>query len=198
MDVLIACEFSQVVQNAFMELGHNAWSCDIDPCEEPNPDYHIEGDMFEAFDLYHWDLVIAHPPCTALCVSGNRWYSGTKDRTDAVKFVEAIWELEIDKLVIENPVGVLNTFSKILPRPYYRQPWHFGHKETKNTGFWSRGLPQLQPTNIVGPPPQIMSKEEKKTWNRTHRMSPSDRRGKDRSITFEGIALAMADQWGNE
>ena len=196
MNVLVACEFSQTVQDAFLQAGHYAFSCDILPCEGPNPEYHFDEDMFRIAEDYDWDLIIAHPPCTALCVSGNRHYSETNARYAAVQFVERIWNLPVKKLAIENPVGVLNSYSNDLPKPYYIQPWQFGHRETKKTGLWTRGLPRLYPTDVVGPPPSPMTNEDKKIWNRIHRMSPRPDRGKERSIFYSGIAKAMAAQWG--
>jgi site-specific DNA-cytosine methylase len=185
MQVLIACEFSGKVRDAFRKRGHDAYSCDILPANPPSL-YHYQGDIFDVLKMNNkWDLIIAHPPCTALCVSGNRHYANTDARAEAVKFVEKIWNTNCEKLVIENPVGVLNSFSKILPKPYYIQPWQFGHGETKKTGLWSRGLPQLQPTNIV---------EGREA--RIHKMPPSKDRGLLRSITYDGIAKAMAEQWG--
>lgn len=182
MKILVACEYSGIVRNAFAEKGHDAVSCDLLSSESSGK--HFKGDLWDIAYNYDWDLVIAHPPCTHLAVSGNRWYAGTKEREDAVKFVERIWYLKVDKLCIENPVGVLSTKSK-LPKPYYIQPWQFGHGETKKTGLWTRGLPQLQPTNIV-----------EGRADRIHKMPPSKDRSKLRSLTYQGIADAMAQQWG--
>jgi site-specific DNA-cytosine methylase len=185
MRVLVACEFSGKVRDAFRARGHDAYSCDILPAS-PSSDRHYAMDLFALLELEsQWDLIIAHPPCTALCVSGNRHYAGTEARAQAVKFVEAIWNLNCEKMAVENPVGVLNSFSKILPKPYYIQPWQFGHGETKKTGIWSRGLPQLIPTNVV---------EGREA--RIHKMPPSQDRGLLRSITYDGIAKAMSEQWG--
>ena len=182
MKVLVACEFSGVVRDAFLARGHEAVSCDLRPTESPGP--HYKGDMFD-LDLTSFDMIIAHPPCTAICVSGNRTYAGTQARLDGVEFVRRILEIPVDKMCIENPVGVINTFLPEMPRPQYIQPWQFGHGETKKTGLWLRGLPPLKPTNIV---------DGRK--HRIHRMPPSKDRAKLRSITYPGIAEAMAAQWG--
>lgn len=183
--VLVACEYSGRVRDAFLAKGLDAISCDLLPTESPGP--HFQGDLFEAFHaLGPWDLVIAHPPCTAICLSGNRWYSGTPERAAAAAFVGRIWDLPVERLAIENPTGVLNTLLPDLPRPCWIQPWEHGHGETKRTGLWTRGLPQLLPTNVVsGRTPRV------------HRMSPSADRWKLRSTTYTGIASAMADQWGS-
>jgi site-specific DNA-cytosine methylase len=132
MKVLVACEYSGIVRDAFAARGHDAWSCDYLPTEKPGR--HFERDMF-SLPLQKFDLIIAHPPCTHLCVSGNRWHSGTQQRADAAKFIRRIWEIPIAKLCIENPVGVINTLLPELPRPQYIQPWMFGHGETKKQDY---------------------------------------------------------------
>jgi hypothetical protein len=181
MKVLVGFEYSGIVREAFTLRGHDAMSCDLKPTEKLGK--HYQGDFFDiAYD--GWDLIIAHPPCTFLAVSGNRWYAGTQQRDDAVKYVEKIWDIPVGKLCIENPVGVLSTQSK-LPKPQYIQPWQFGHGETKKTGLWLRGLPPLQPTHIVS------GREQ-----RIFKMAPSESRSAERSRTYSGIAEAMADQWG--
>jgi site-specific DNA-cytosine methylase len=173
------------VRDAFLARGHDAWSCDLLPCEA-DPARHVQGDLFKVFhERGPWDLVIAHPPCTALAVSGNRWHAGTQGRLDAAALVKAIWALPVERLCIENPVGVLNRLLPELPRPHYVQPWQFGHGETKRTGLWLRGLPPLVPTCIV-------DGREQRVW----KMGPSPDRWKERSRTYEGIARAMAAQWG--
>lgn len=187
MKVLVACEMSGVVREAFKAKGHIAMSCDLMPSEIPG--WHYQGDMFDIIGL-GWDLIIAHPPCTHIAVSGNRWYAGTQERRDAISFVERIWYasyqgVAVKKICIENPVGVLSTQSKLGKPTQYIQPWQFGHGETKKTGLWLRGLPPLQPTNIV-------SGREQRIW----KMGPSANRGIERSKTFLGIAEAMATQWG--
>ena len=181
MRVLIACEYSGIVRDAFIKRGHDAMSCDLLPTDSKGP--HYQGNLFDiADDTY--DLIIAHPPCTAVCVSGNRHYAGTIEREHGVMFIERIWSLPVSKLCIENPVGVINSMSG-LPKPQYIQPWMFGHGETKKTGLWKRGLPDLVPTNIV-----------EGRADRIHKLPPSKDRWKIRSTTYQGIADAMAEQWG--
>jgi hypothetical protein len=184
MKVLIACEYSGTVRDAFLTLGHDAMSCDLLPTDKPGP--HYVGDCFD-LDWSEFDLVIAHPPCTALCVSGNRHYAGTQARLDAAEFVRRMWCQPVKRLCIENPVGVLNRLVPELPRPQYIQPWQFGHGETKRTGLWLRGLPHLVPTDVV-------DGREQRVW----KLPPSVDRWKIRSTTYAGIAAAMAEQWGKE
>ena len=182
MRVLVACEYSGVVRDAFARLGHDAMSCDLLPTDSEG--LHYEGDLFD-LDLTGFDLVIAHPPCTAVCVSGNRHYVNTKARKDGAEFVQRIWEGVKGRLCIENPVGILNRLVPCLPRPQYVQPWQFGHGETKKTGLWLRGLPKLEATDIV-----------EGREHRLYNLPPSKDRWKIRSTTFPGIAKAMAEQWG--
>lgn len=190
MHVLVACELSGVVRESFRKRGHDAWSCDLKPADDGSR-FHIQGDCFDAirsrqWDRNAWDLVIAHPPCTALSVSGNRWYAGTPERIKAFHFVEAMVDRMTKysvKWALENPVGVLSTLWR---KPdQYIQPWQFGHGETKKTGLWLHGLPKLRPTNVV-------EGREQRIW----KMGPSPERQKMRSQTFQGIADAMAEQWG--
>jgi len=190
MRILVACEYSGAVSGAFRALGHEAYSCDILPCDnvEDQPFHHL-GDYAETLrQTPQWDIIIGHPPCTALAVSGNRWYTDTPERTESVDFVRRMAELFTahSKVgwAIENPVGVLSTQWR---KPtQYVQPWQFGHGETKKTGLWLDGLPQLTPTNVV-------EGREQKVW----KMGPSPDRWKLRSATYAGIAAAMAAQWGN-
>lgn len=184
MRVMVACEYSGKVRDAFLKQGHYAISCDLLPSES-NLGEHYQGDCFD-LDWSEFDLVIAHPPCTALCVSGNRHYSGTDSRLEAAQFVWRMWQQPVKMLAIENPVGVLNTYLPDLPKPQYIHPWMFGHGETKKTGLWKRGLPDLVPTNIV-------EGREQRIW----KLPPSKDRWKIRSETYQGIADAMASQWGN-
>lgn len=185
MRVLVACEYSGVVRDAFALMGHDAVSCDLLPTESPGE--HIQGDCIPVIKSRRWDLIIMHPPCTALAVSGNRWYGkGCKKNTEresAIRWTMNLWNLAIrnaDRVCMENPVGVL----PIKPDQYI-QPWQFGHGETKKTGLWLHELPPLEPTNIV-------SGREQRIW----KMPPSADRWKLRSTTFKGIAQAMANQWG--
>lgn len=181
MKVAVLCEYSGRVRDAFIKRGHDAISCDILPSEQPGP--HKQGDLF-SFEWSGYDLIIAHPPCTALAVSGNRWYAGSEDRYKAAMFVQRIWNLDCKKMCIENPVGVINSLLPEMPKPQYIQPWMFGHGETKKTGLWLRGLPELKPTNIV-------EGREQRIW----KMPPSEDRAHLRSLTYQGIADAMAEQW---
>ena len=182
MKVLIGCEYSGAVRDAFRKLGHDAWSCDIIP-DENNSKYHILGDVRK--NLYeNWDLGIFFPPCTHLCVSGARWFKQkTVEQENALDFVSRIMMAPIPKIAIENPIGVIST--KINKPSQIIQPWQFGHGETKATCLWLKNLPKLTPTNIVnGREPRI------------HKMPPGKNRGKERSRTYGGIAKAMASQWG--
>ena len=187
MRVLVACEFSGVVREAFRKLGHDAWSCDLLPCDL-GPAYHFRGDIFQYVDR-NWDLMIAHPPCTAVCVSGNRWYAGSKARYDSIEFIDRLWsaavKANIKRIALENPIGVLSTQSFLGKPTQIIQPWQFGHGETKATCLWLRNLPALKPTKIVAGRLQ-------RTWLE----SPGPDRWKRRSITYTGIAKAMAKQWG--
>lgn len=181
--VLVACEYSGKVREAFRKLGHDAWSCDLLPADDNSP-YHIQGDVLEHLND-GWDIMIAHPPCTHLAVSGARWFPLKKAKqAEALKFVRKLLNAPIDKIALENPVSIIAT--KIRKPDQYIQPWQFGHGETKKTGLWLKGLPKLTPTKIV-------DGRHGKVW----RMPPSEDRWKKRSETYQGIANAMAEQWGN-
>lgn len=184
MRVLIACEFSGIVREAFQKKGHHAVSCDLLPSEIDTGKHHI-GDVRKLLDS-SWDLLIAHPPCTYLSASGARWWNGKREeQIDALKFVLRLWEAPIGKICIENPIGRLSTFGPTGKPSQIIQPWQFGHGETKATCLWLKNLPLLLPTDIVeGREPRI------------HHMSPSVNRSKERSRTYTGIAEAMAEQWG--
>ena len=191
MKVLIGCEFSGVVRDAFINRGHFAMSCDLLETKAIGP--HYKGDVFGAIDSNDWDLIVLHPPCTHLCVSGNRHYGegtpGYQKRLDAAKWTERLWNYaksKCQRVAMENPVGVINRFIPDIPKPQYIQPWEFGHGETKKTGLWLHGLPKLIPTNIV-----------EGRLDRIHKMPPSEDRGLLRSVTYKGIAEAMASQWGD-
>lgn len=180
MKVLVACEFSGIVRDAFAAKGHNAISCDLLPTEKFGP--HYQGDVLGILDQ-GWDLMIAHPPCTYLAVSGARWWETKQaEQRKAIYFFMALADADIPKICIENPVGIMSTYWRI-PNQYI-QPWQFGHGETKKTGLWLKGLPKLRPTNIV-----------KGREARIHKMPKTPDRGKLRSITYQGIADAMAEQW---
>lgn len=184
MKVLVACEFSGVVRSAFERLGHNAWSCDLLDSEIPGK--HIKGDVLDCLNE-DWDLMIAHPPCTYLAVSGARWKyekPGWVDKQkEAIDFFMKLVNSSIPKIAIENPVGIISTNYR---KPdQYIQPWQFGHGETKKTGLWLKNLSPLIPTCVVA------GRE-----GRIHKMHPNKDRWKERSRTFLGIAEAMAQQWG--
>jgi len=182
--VLVACEFSGVVRDAFLRGGVEAMSCDFLPTESPGP--HYQGDIRDVLD-YPWDLMIAHPPCTDLSVSGAKHFPAKKlngKQQFGASFFMMLAKSDISKICIENPVSVMSTLyckpNQII------QPWQFGHGETKSTCLWLKNLPKLVPTNIVN------GRE-----TRIHKMPPSQDRWKLRSITYQGIADAMAYQWGN-
>ena len=186
MRVLIGCEFSGTVRDAFAALGHDAWSCDLLPSETPGN--HIQGDVLAVLDK-RWDLAVFHPPCTRLCNSGVRWLHERNlwaDLDAACAFFLALWDAPIPKVAIENPVQHRHARERIGVAPTQTvQPWQFGHGETKATCLWLRGLPPLTPTEVVAG-----------RYARIHRMPPGDQRWKARSVTYKGIALAMAQQWG--
>lgn len=180
MKVLVACEFSGTVRDAFLLKGHDAVSCDLIPSERPGP--HIQEDVMKHLNE-GWDLMIAHPPCTHLAVSGARWFKNKqKEQAEALDFVKALMAANIPKIAIENPISIIST--KIKKPDQIIQPWQFGHGETKATCLWLENLPKLQPTDIVsGRTPRV------------HRESPGPERSKNRSRTYSGIARAMATQW---
>lgn len=183
MRVLIACEFSGTVRDAFRARGHDAWSCDVLPTETPGP--HIEGDVLAVLGE-PWDLMIAHPPCTHLAVSGARHFARKRasgEQQAALEFVRMLLDAPIARIALENPVSVIST--AIRKPDQIIQPWQFGHGETKATCLWLKGLPPLRPTNVV-----------EGRSDRIHRMPPGPDRWKERSRTYAGIAQAMAGQWG--
>jgi len=182
MRVLVGCEWSGAVRDAFAARGHDAWSCDIEAAEGK----HLCGDVVAAIDNRDWDMIILFPECTHLAVSGNRWYAGTSERARAIAWTKALFSEACDycdKVALENPVGVLSSAWR--PPDQYIQPWEFGHGETKKTGLWLHNLPKLMPTNIV-------EGREQRVW----KMGPSEERSQLRGKTYQGIADAMAAQWG--
>lgn len=183
MRVLIGCEYSGRVRQAFRERGHDAWSCDLlesDDCSA----HHIVGDVISLLKA-QWDLAIFHPPCTHLAVSGARWFRyKQREQAEALEFVRTLLDAPIPRIALENPVSVIS--SRIRKPDQIIQPWQYGHGETKATCLWLKNLRPLSPTNIVG------GREA-----RVHRMPPSEDRWKERSRTYKGIADAMADQWGS-
>ena len=195
MNVLIACEFSGVVRDAFRARGHNALSADLLPTERPGP--HYQGDVRDV--LYEdWDLVIAHPPCTYLANSGVRWLHNNPERWELMKqaasfFNECLNLPHVERVAVENPIPhkyareLIGNYTQII------QPWMFGHMESKATALWLRGLPPLRPTHNVHDEMMMLPKNIR---NRVHYASPKADRWKDRSRTYVGIAEAMAEQWG--
>jgi len=180
LKVLIACEYSGTVRDAFAALGHDAMSCDLLPSEKPGK--HYQGDVFNIIGD-GWDLMIAHPPCTHLAVSGSRWFHlKEKEQADDLEFVRRLLYAPIPHIALENPVSIIS--SRIRKPNQIIQPWQFGHGETKATCLWLKGLPLLRPTNIV-------DGREQRIW----KMPPGPNRWKERSRTFQGIADAMATQW---
>ena len=180
MRVLVACEFSGIVRDAFLAKGHYVMSCDFLPTEQKGP--HYQGDVLNILND-GWDMMIAHPPCTHLAVSGARWFKDKKmEQWEALNFVKVLLEAPIKKIALENPISVIST--KVRKPDQIIQPWMFGHGETKATCFWLKNLPKLEPTDVV-----------EGRENRIHRMAPSKNRWKNRSRTYTGIAKAMAEQW---
>ena len=183
MKVLIACEFSGIVREAFRLKGHDAISCDLLPTDN-HDGQHYQGDVLDLLYNIDFDLMIAHPPCTHLAVSGARWFKYKKEeQKDAIQFFMDLVDAPIKKIAVENPISIMSTEYR---KPdQIIQPWQFGHGETKATCLWLKNLPLLKPTNIVkGREPRI------------HKMPPSKNRAKLRSLTYHGIAKAMAEQWG--
>jgi len=200
MKVLVACEESQTVCKAFRELGHEAYSCDILPCSGGHPEWHFKEDIFGVIEREHWDLMIAHPPCTHLAVSGARWFTEGKKpwglQIEALEFVKKLMDAPIDKICVENPVSVIS--SKIKKPTQIIQPWQFGHEASKKTCLWLKNLPKLEPTNIVGKGESIIytSGRAMPKWYAEAWRLPREERAKLRSKTYLGIAKAMAEQWG--
>ncbi len=182
MNVLVACEFSGIVREEFRKRGHNAWSCDLINTEMYGQ--HYMGDVREMIRTATWDLMIAHPPCTHLAVSGARWFKDKiREQQQALDFVRMLMDAPIEHVCIENPVSIIST--RIRRPDQIIQPWMFGHGETKKTCLWLKNLPPLMPTNLV-------EGREQKCW----KQSPGPDRWKNRSRTYQGIAEAMAMQWG--
>ncbi len=183
LKILVACEYSGRVRDAFAKMGHFAMSCDLLPSDAPG--FHYQGDVIDILDQ-GWDLMIAHPPCTHLAVSGARHFAAKREsgvQQQALAFVQQLLDAPIPKIALENPVSIIS--SEIRKPDQIIQPWQFGHGETKATCLWLKGLPNLIPTNVVGG-----------RSDRIHRMPPSPDRWKLRSTTYQGIADAMAAQWG--
>lgn len=228
LNVLIGCEESGVVREAFRALGHRAWSCDLRPARDGSP-HHLQMDVREALTYGTsspsvqpwWDLGIFHPPCTYLCNSGVRWFTTVPAiqkpgvlygdarvvaLREAVDLFAAIYNCDIPKIAIENPVmhnrarDLLRVEHGVPTWDQTVQPWHFGHEEFKRTCLWLRGLDPLQPTNDLSREwglPRAGTPEHKR-WSQVHRASPGEHRARDRSVTYPGIAEAMAWQWGGD
>ena len=205
LNVLIGCEFSGLVRDAFIAHGHDAVSCDLLDSERPGP--HIKGDVLDSIND-GFDMMIAFPPCTYLAVSGNKWMkpeyqtrfpNRQQQRKDAIDFFMQLVNAPIDKICIENPVGIMSTEYR---KPdQYIQPYHFGHPETKKTGLWLKGLPKLNPTKIVAPE-WIIGKRDGKRYSKIHYMTARSfgkdiNRQKERSRSYTGIAEAMSSQWSD-
>jgi hypothetical protein len=193
MKVLIACEYSGRVRDAFLASGHDAMSCDLLPTDSPGP--HHQGDVF---DIIHdgWDLMVAHPPCTYLSVSGMHWTTrGLRDpklTEDALAFVQRLMDAPIERIAIENPISVIS--SRIRKPDQIIQPWWFGHDASKKTCLWLKNLPLLQPTDML--PGDAKTRRANQTASGQNKLPPSKDRWKIRSETYAGIANAMAAQWG--
>ena len=195
MRVLVACEFSGIVRDAFAAKGHDAWSCDLLPSETPGQ--HIQGDIREyplgTFGINAFDLMIAHPPCTYLAVSGARWFKDRRPEQEAaLSFVRWLMTCTVPKIALENPVSIIST--RIRKPDQIIQPWMFGHPESKTTCLWLKNLPKLVPTNVLSLP--ASGRWENQTPSGQNKIGPSPDRWKIRSRTLQGIADAMADQWG--
>lgn len=203
MKVLVACEFSGVVRQAFCALGHDTYSCDLLPAEDVSSDgllengVHLQCDVRKLLSAYwKWDLMIAFPPCTHLAVSGARWFKDkVKEQADAITFVERLWDAKIRRIAIENPISVLSTRSKLGKPTQIIQPYEFGHPESKKTCLWLKQLPPLQPTHILPLPER--GYWDNQTPSGQNKLGPSVDREKNRSRTYVGIAQAMAEQWGS-
>lgn len=203
MKVLVACEESQEVCKAFRALGHEAYSCDIEPCSGGHPEWHLQCDALELLKM-RWDMIIAHPPCTYLTNAENKWFKAEfkerfpdreQKREDAVSFFMAFWNADCPRVAIENPQGIMS--SRFRKPDQYIEPYMFGDSEKKKTGLWLRGLPALAPTNVVEPIIiECASGAREPRWHMETMHLPPKERSKARSKTFPGIAQAMAEQWG--
>ena len=204
MKILVACEESQTVTKALRALGHEAFSCDLETCSGGHPEWHIQGDaLIEAYSG-KYEMMIAHPPCTYLTVTGNKWmkpefknrFPGRQQqREDAIIFFTRLIDAPIKKIAVENPVGIMST---VLRKPdQYVHPYFFGDPHSKKTGFWLKGLPKLEPTNIVIPEMYTYKDGRKDPiWHVESMKLPQKERSRVRSRTFPGLAEAMARQWG--
>lgn len=219
MKVLVGCEESQTICKAFRALGHEAFSCDLLPCSGGHPEWHLQMDIFEAIKLKDWDLLVAHPPCTFLAGSAVQWLSHPEDKElpfedrrphpkyptrrqdmlDSVEFVKALYNCSIPRVAIENPVGLLS--SKFRKPDQIIQPYMFGDEATKTTCLWLKNVPNLKPTHIVGKGDRVTFKSGKShpKWYADALATAKTKQERQtlRSKTFQGIANAIADQWGD-
>lgn len=198
MRLIVACEYSGSVRRAFRERGHDAWSCDLLPAEDGSR-FHFQDDIRSVLrSVSGWDMMIAHPPCTYLCVSGLHWNKRSPERAqkteEALEFVRFLLDADIPRIALENPVGAIST--RIRPPDQYIQPYEFGHDASKKTGLWLKNLPLLKGTSYVQP---RMVNGKPRWSNQTdsgqNRLGPSPDRSLQRSRTYEGIAKAMVEQW---
>lgn len=192
MKVLIACEYSGIVRDAFIAAGHDAMSCDLLPTESTGP--HYQGDIRDVLD-YPWDLMVAHPPCTHVSVSGSRYFAAKRmdgRQQSGASFILMLSKADIPRIAIENPVGILSTLWR-KPEQVI-QPWQFGHPESKATCLWLKNLPPLMPTDVLTKPSR--GHWDNQTASGQNKLGPSPDRWKVRSTTYAGIAQAMAEQWG--
>lgn len=204
MRVLVACEESQEVCKAFRALGHEAYSCDIEPCSGGHPEWHLQVDALEIIKI-RWDLIIAHPPCTYLTNAGNKWFKAEfkerfpdreNQREAAIQFFMSFWNADCPRVAIENPQGIMS--SRFRKPDQYIEPYMFGDAEKKKTGLWLRGLPALTPTEVVEPVIiECASGAREPRWHMETMHLPPKERSKMRSKTFPGIAKAMASQWSD-
>lgn len=195
MKVLIACEESQEVCKAFRELGHESYSCDILPCSGGHPEWHFQKDVFKVIEQEHWDLMVAHPPCTHLCVSGARHFKekiADGRQQEGIDFFMKLINAPIERICVENPICIMS--SKYKKPTQIIHPWQFGHEAEKTTCLWLKNLPNLTPTNIVGKG-EIVTYKSGKKMSAWYSNIPAKERALIRSKTFPGIAKAMANQW---
>ena len=204
MKILVACEESQAVTKELRALGHEAYSCDIEPCSGGHPEWHLQQDVIPLLKE-KWDMIIAFPPCTYLTVTGNRWFNverygekaikRQKDREEAIKFFMDLANADCEKIAIENPVGIMS--SEWRKPDQIINPFEFGDAFEKKTCLWLKGLPKLKATDVVAPPPrkQFDSGKSMPAWYAECWHLPKEERAKIRSKTFPGIAKAMAEQW---
>ena len=195
MKILIACEYSGAVRDAFIALGHDAMSCDLLPTDVEGP--HYQGDVADIIND-GWDMMIGFPPCQHLAVSGARWFKQKRldgRQQQGIDFFMSLASASIPKIAIENPIGIMST--KYRKPNQIIQPWQFGHEATKSTCLWLKGLPLLKPTQVVGKGERHVTKSGR-SLPKWYNLPPSENRWKIRSKTFQGIAVAMAQQWGNQ